>query len=33
MQSEEIKMAEPHLKIFESGEFSRLFPGKKTVFV
>ena len=31
MQSDEIKLT--HLKIFESGEFSRLFPGKKTVFV
>ena len=31
MQSDEIKLAD--LKIFESGEFSRLFPGKKTVFV
>lgn len=31
MQSDEIKLTD--LKIFESGEFSRLFPGKKTVFV
>ena len=31
MQSDEIKLTD--LIIFESGEFSRLFPGKKTVFV
>ena len=31
MQSDEIKLT--YLKIFESGEFSRLFLGKKTVFV
>lgn len=31
MQSDEIKLTD--LIIFESGELSRLFPGKKTVFV